>query len=131
MGKPQIMSETPVQVTITLSAPELKDEELQDAVQNLQLEAQEVDGVEEASLIAREEVPESAKSLGGFLLDKFKALVELKKLPNLIKTLAARLIGNQIIEVKAEGKGKKLEIKISNPKDLPEIILEVNKFIDS
>ena len=125
------MPETPVQVTITLSAPELKDQELQDAVQNLQLEAQEVDGVEEASLIAREEVPEGAKSLGGFLLDKFKALVELKKLPNLIKTLAARLIGNQIIEVKAEGKGKKLEIKISNPKDLPEIMLEVNKFIDS
>ena len=125
------MPETPVQVTITLSAPELKDQELQDAVQNLQLEAQEVDGVEEASLIAREEVPEGAKSLGGFLLDKFKALVELKKLPNLIKTLAVRLIGNQIIEVKAEGKGKKLEIKISNPQDLPEIMLEVNKFIDS
>lgn len=124
------MSETRVQVTITLSAPELKDEELQEAVQNLQLEAQEVDGVQEADLIAIEEAPAGSKSLGGFLLNQFKALVELKKLPNLIKTLGSRLIGNQIIEVKAEGKGKKLEIKISKPEDLAKIMPEVNKFID-
>ncbi len=130
ISKSKIMSGNSVQVTITLSAPELKDEELQETLQNLQLEAQEVDGVQEAKLIAREEVPAGAKSLGGFLIDKFKALVELKKLPNLIKTLFDRLVVNQIIEVKAEGKGKKLEIKISNLQDLPEIMVEVNKFID-
>jgi hypothetical protein len=124
------MSETRVQVTITLSAPELKDEQLQEAVQNLQLEAQDVDGVQEASLIAIEEAPVGSKSLGGFLLNRFKALVEIKKLPNLIKTLGSRLIGNQIIKVKAEGKGKKLEIEISKPEDLAKIMPEVNKFID-
>ena len=70
------------------------------------MEAQEVDGVEEASLIAREEVPEGAKSLGGFLLDKFKALVELKKLPNLIKTLAARLIAIKLSKLKQKEKVK-------------------------
>ena len=124
------MSENPVQVTITLSSPGLKDEELQEAVQNLQWEAQEVEGVREANLIAVEQAPEGSKSVGGFLLDKFKAVVEVRKLPNLIKTLANRLIGNQIIEIKAEGKGKKLEIKISNPEDLAKIMPEVNKFID-
>ena len=129
------MSETPVQVTITLSAPELNDEEIQDTVQNLQLEAQEVDGVQEANLIALEEVPAGAKSLGGFLLDKFKALVELKKLPNLIKTLADRLIDDQMIEFKTEkidnaGNYKKLEFKISNSEDLAKIMLEVKEYMD-
>ncbi len=129
------MSETPVPVTITLSAPELNDEEIQDAVQNLQLEAQEIDGVQEANLIALEEVPAGSKSLGGFLLDKFKALVELKKLPNLIKMLADRLIDNQMIEFKTEkidntGNYKKLEFKISNSEDLAKIMLEVKEYMD-
>jgi hypothetical protein len=122
--------ENNVQVTITLSASELKDEQMFEAIQNLQLEAEEVDGVQEAKLIAIEEAPVGSKSLGGFLLNQFKALVEIKKLPNLIKTLGSRLIGNQIIEVKAEGKGKKLEIKISKPEDIAKIMPEVNKFID-
>ncbi|MGL6341585.1 MAG: hypothetical protein ACRC80_20875 [Waterburya sp.] len=122
--------ENNVQVTITLSASELKDEQMFEAIQNLQLEAEEVDGVQEAKLIAIEEAPVGSKSLGGFLLNQFKALVELKKLPNLIKTLCSRLIGNQIIEVKAEGKGKKLEIKISKAEDLAKVMPEVNKFID-
>ena len=96
------MSENSLEVTITLSAPDLKDEQLQDAVQNLQLEANEVEGVEEANLIAVEEALEGAKSLGGFLLDKFKALVQPKKLLNLVKTLANCLIGNQTIEFKSD-----------------------------
>ncbi len=128
------MLEIPIQVTITLSAPELKDEELQEAVQNLQWEAEEVKGVQ-ASLIAREESPEGAKSLGGFLLDKFKAVLEVKKLPNLVKTLAGRLIAKQTMEfeaVKKDQKGnyKKLKFKISNSEDLAKVMSEVNKFID-
>lgn len=129
------MSENSLEVTITLSAPDLKDEQLQDAVQNLQLEANEVEGVKEASLIAVEEAPEGAKSVGGFLLDKFKALVQPKKLLNLVKTLANRLIGNQTIEFKIEkkdkkGKSTKLEFKISKPEDLEKITPQVNKLLE-
>ncbi|PSB03385.1 hypothetical protein [Merismopedia glauca] len=125
------MSETAVQVIITLSDPQLKDEEMQEAIQNLQLEAKEVDGVEEAELISLEQAPPNSKSLGGFLLNQFKALVEIKKLPNLIKTLGSRLFGNQIIKVKAEKNGNKLEIEISNPEDLAKVMPEINKFIDN
>ena len=123
------MSETSVQVTITLSDPQLKDEELQEAVQNLQLEAQGVDGVTEADLVSIEEAPPGSKSLGSFLIDKFKVLVDLKKLQNLVQALSHRLIGQQTIEIEAEGNSRKLKVKIGSAEDLAKIMPDVDKFI--
>ncbi len=125
------MLENQVNVIITLSDPELKEKELQRAVQNLQLEADKIQGVE-ANLISISEAPPGSKGLGDFLVDKFKALVDLKKLQNLLQTLSHRLIGKQIIEVEVEveDKKKKLKVKIGSPEDFAKIMSEINKFVN-
>lgn len=46
-----VIPETEIQLTITLSDPELNDEQLQEAVENLRQELQAVEGVQEADLI--------------------------------------------------------------------------------
>ncbi|MDJ0714916.1 MAG: hypothetical protein QNJ54_11940 [Prochloraceae cyanobacterium] len=123
------MPENQVRVTITLSDPELKEEELLKAVKNLQSEADNIQGVE-ADLISIAEAPPGSKSLGTFLIDTFKAVVNIKKLPNLLKTLSHRLIGGQKIKIKAEGNNRKLDIEVGSPEDVAKIMPEIDKFIN-
>jgi hypothetical protein len=123
------MSETRVRVTITLSDPHLKDEDLQEAVQNLQLELKEVEGVTEAELIPVEQAPPNSKSIGGFLLGQLKALVSLKYLKTLVNFLGHNLFG-RTIEIKAEGNGRRLEVKLSRPEDIDKVMPQVERFIN-
>ena len=123
------MPETPVQVTITLSAPELKDEELQDAVHNLQLELQEVQGVTDAQLIPVEQAPPNSKGIGGFLLGQLKALVNLKNLKTLVSFLGNNLFG-QTVKIEVEGNGKKLELELNRPEDIDKIMPQLERFIN-
>ena len=123
------MPETPVQVTITLSAPELKDEELQDAVHNLQLELQEVQGVTDADLIPVEQAPPNSKGIGGFLLGGLKALVNLKNLKTLVNFLGQNLFG-QTVKIKVEGNGKKLELELNRPEDIDKVMPQLERFIN-
>lgn len=123
------MSDTSIWVTITLSDPQLQEEQLQETVQTLQSETLEVDGVTEADLVSIEEAPAGSKSIGGFLLDRFKALVDLNKLQNLVQVLSRRLVGQQTIEIEAKGNGRKLKVKIGSPEDLAKVMPEVEKFI--
>ena len=62
-----------VQVTISLSDPDLDDQELQAEVENLLPQVREVDGVEQADLVAATETPRSAKALSIFLLGVLNA----------------------------------------------------------
>ncbi len=124
------MSETRVQVTITLSEPQLKDEELQEAVQNLQLELREVEGVTEADLIPVEQAPPDSKGIGGFLLGQLKALVSLKHLKTLVNFVGQNLVIGRTVEIKAEGNGRKLEVKLSRPEDIDKVMPQVEKFIN-
>ncbi|MGB5635254.1 MAG: hypothetical protein WBM44_24030 [Waterburya sp.] len=123
------MSETPVQVTITLSDPQLRDEELQEAVQNLQLELREVEGITEADLIPVEQAPPDSKGIGGFLLGKLQALVSLKHLKTLVSFVGHNLFG-RTVEIKAEGNGRKLEVKLSRPEDIDKVMPQVERFIN-
>ena len=123
------MPENQVRVTITLSDPELKEEELLEAVKNLQSEADNIQGVE-ADLISIAEASPGSKSLGTFLIDTFKAVVNIKKLPNLLKTLSNSLIGGQKIKIKAEGNNRKLDIEVGSPEDVAKIMPEIDKFIN-
>ncbi len=123
------MSETPVQVTITLSEPQLKDEELQEAVQNLQLELREVEGVTEADLIPVEQAPPDSKGIGGFLLGQLKALVSLKHLKTLVNFVGKNLVIGRTVKIKAEGNGRKLEVELSRPEDIDKVMPQVERFI--
>ncbi len=123
------MSETRVQVTITLSDPQLKDEELQEAVQNLQSELREVEGVTEADLIPVEQAPPDSKGIGGFLLGQLKALVSLKHLKTLVSFLGHNPFG-RTVKIKAEGNGRKLEVELSRPEDIDKVMPQVERFIN-
>ena len=123
------MSETPAQVRITLSDPGLKDEELQDAVQNLQLELQEVQGVTDADLIPVEQAAPNSKGIGGFELGGLKALVTLKNLKTLVNFLGNNLFG-QTVKIKVEGNGKKLELELNRPEDIDKVMPQLDNFIN-
>lgn len=123
------MSETQVRVIITLSDPQLKDEEIQEAVQNLQSELREVEGVTESDLIPVEQASPNSKSIGGFLLGQLKALVSIKYLKTLVSFLGHNLFG-RTVEIKAEGNGRKLEVKLSRPEDIDKVMPQVERFIN-
>ena len=50
--------ENNISVTIALKSPDLDDEELQDLIEDLLPQLREADGVEQANLVAVEEIPE-------------------------------------------------------------------------
>lgn len=110
-----MVAESNVQVTVSLTELGLDDEELQAQVQNLLPQLREVDGVEEADLVAVTEVPEGSKALGGFSLGTFKALVH----PALIKPLFDFLgrLSNKTYEVEVEAYGEKFKAKASSKED--------------
>lgn len=123
------MADEKIQVKITLSAPELEDDELQAAVQSLREQLAEVDGVAETFLITAENAPIGSKSIGSFLLGKLGAIVTASGLKSLVKTLSNRLFGRSI-ELEAEGNGKKLKVKLDRVEDLEKAIQDVERFIN-
>ena len=106
-----------VEVTISLSEPDLDDDRLQAEAENLLPQIREVDGIEEANLVTLEEAPTGSKAFGGFALGKLKALVNPKNLGSLFKFLGDRL-GNKIIEIEIEDKnmigGRKIRVRANN-----------------
>ena len=123
------MSETPITVTITLSDTQLKDEELQEALQNLESELKEVQGVSYAELIPVEQALPDSKGIGGFLLGQLKTLVSPSHLTTLVSFLGHNLFG-RTVKIKAEGNGRKLEIELSRPEDIDKVMPRVSAFIN-
>ncbi|MGK7896715.1 MAG: hypothetical protein AB4372_24630 [Xenococcus sp. (in: cyanobacteria)] len=124
------MSNNQIQVTLTLSSPDLENEQLQNAVQELQSEIQEVSGVIEAQLIPIEQAETNAKGIGGFLLGKLRALINRDNLLSFLRLLSDNLLGNTI-EVEAKGNGKELKIKLSRPEDLEKVLPQVQDFLNN
>ncbi|MEH2192206.1 MAG: sugar ABC transporter permease [Nostoc sp.] len=107
-----------VQVTISLSELGLDEEELQAEAENLLPQIKEVDGVENADLVAVTEAPQGSKAFGGFELGALKAIVN----PAFIKPLFGFLgtaLGNKTIKlvVKATD-GRELNLEASSREDL-------------
>jgi hypothetical protein len=124
------MSEQNLTVTIVLSDSQLKDEALQRETATLQEHLQAEEGVREVNFIAVETVDPNAKGIGGFLLGQLKASVTVKSLKLLVQYLGNNLFG-RTVEIKAEGNGKKLEIKLSRPEDIDKVLPQVDDFINS
>ncbi|NER31098.1 MAG: hypothetical protein F6J89_26630 [Symploca sp. SIO1C4] len=122
------MSENSIQVTISLEAPQLDDEQLQEATENLRDEIKEVEGVEQADLMPVETAPPDSKGIGGFLLGILTAEINAKNLKTLVRFLGDRLFG-KTIKIKTEGNGKKLELEIRRPEDLEAIMPKIDNFI--
>ncbi|KST68225.1 hypothetical protein [Mastigocoleus testarum] len=107
-----------VEVTISLSEPDLDDEELQAEAENLLPQIREVDGVEEANLITLAQAPTGSKAFGGFAVGKLKALVNPKNLGSLFKFLGDRL-GNKTIKViiKKSPLNEEITVEATNSQD--------------
>ena len=120
-------SESNVKLTIALFNPDLDAEEQERETQNLLREIKELD-VESAELVAVTEIPEGAKSVGGFLVGVLQTEVSLANFKKLLGFLGARL-GNKTIELEVEANGKKLKVKASSQQELTAAIEQAQKFI--
>lgn len=120
-------SESNVKLTIALSNPDLDAEEQERETRNLLREIRDLD-VESAELVAATEIPEGAKSVGGFLVGVLQAEVSLANFKKLLGFLGDRL-GNKTIELEVEANGKKLKVKASSQEELNAAIEQAQKFI--
>ncbi len=123
------MEDVNIKLLITVLDSELDDEEIQDSVQEIKTDLLETDGVIEAELIPLSEAPPDSKSIGGFLLNKLRALVGIDFLKSAVLAIGQHVYGSPI-EIEAEGGGRKLKIKINRPDDLQKVMPEVEKFIN-
>jgi hypothetical protein len=120
--------ENNISVTIALKSPDWDDQELQDSIENLLPQLREVDGVEQANLVAVEEIPEGAKSVGGFLVGILKAEVNPAKIKALFSFLGDRLSG-KTIEMEVEANGRKLKVKVGSQAELMIAIQAAREFV--
>ncbi|MFW9263809.1 hypothetical protein [Nostoc sp. CALU 546] len=119
--------ESNVKLTIALANPDLDAEEQEREARNLLREIKDLD-VESAELVAVTEIPEGAKSVGGFLLGVLQAEVSLANFKKLLGFLGDRL-GNKTIELEVEANGKKLKVKASSQEELNAAIEQAQKFV--
>ncbi len=120
-------SESNVKLTIALSNPDLDPEEQERETRNLLREIKDLD-VESAELVAATEIPQGAKSVGGFLVGVLQAEVSLANFKKLLGFLGDRL-GNKTIELEVEANGKKLKVKASSQEELNAAVEQAKKFI--
>ncbi|MGV0104996.1 Sugar ABC transporter permease [Nostoc sp. DSM 114160] len=120
-------SESNVKLTIAVSNPDLDAEEQERETRNLLREIKDLD-VESAELVAATEIPQGAKSVGGFLVGVLQAEVSLANFKKLLGFLGDRL-GNKTIELEVEANGKKLKVKASSQEELNAAIEQAQKFI--
>lgn len=123
------MADNNLKITVILDNPDLGEEDLQEAVQMLQTEISEVQGVAEAELIPITEAPPNSKGIGGFLLGQLQALVTAKHLKTLASFLSKNLQGNKV-KIQVEGNGKKLKLELNRPEDIDVIMPKVEEFIN-
>ncbi|MDZ8105417.1 MAG: sugar ABC transporter permease [Nostoc sp. DedQUE12a] len=120
-----------VQVTISLTELGLDEEELQAEVQNLLPQLREVDGVEEADLVAAIDIPKGSKALGGFLLGLLNAEVNPANLKNLFKFLSDRF-GNKPIKIGVKTPdGRELNIEASSREEFEFALQKAQDFLNN
>ncbi len=118
-----------VKFTITLSDPDLDEEELDEATRNLLQEMNKLDEVEQASLVKVEQAPVGSKSVAGFVLGMLQAEVSLTNIKMLLGFLGDRLGGKPIeMEVEAPN-GRKLKVKASSREELLAAIQAAEDFV--
>ena len=119
-------SESHVKFTITLFNPDFDAEEQERETRNLLGEIKDLD-VESAGLVEVTEIPEGAKSVGGFLVGALQAEVTISNCYKLLAWLGS--LGNKTIELEVEANGKKVMVKASSQQELAAALELAQKFI--
>ena len=120
-----------VHVTIAIHDPDLDEEELQAAIENLLPQVREADGIERADLVAVEEVPKDSKAFGGFLLGMLTAEVNPANIKKLMVFLGDRLGGKQIEMVLKTPDGRELNLKASSQAEFEFAFQKAQEFLKS
>ncbi|MEH2357486.1 sugar ABC transporter permease [Nostoc sp.] len=121
-----------VQVTISLAELGLDDEELQTEVENLLPQLREVDGVEDADLVAVENAPKGTKSISGFVWGLLKAQVNASNIKSLFKFLSDRF-GNKPIKLVIETTtdSRKINLEASSLEDFEIAFQKAQDFLNN
>ncbi len=119
-------SESNVKFTITLANPDLDAEEQERETRNLLRDIKDLD-VESAGFVEVTEIPEGAKSVGGFLVGALQAEVTISNCYKLLAWLGS--LRNKTIELEVEVNGKKVKVKANGQKELTAALELAQKFI--
>ncbi|MEH2410583.1 sugar ABC transporter permease [Nostoc sp.] len=120
-----------VQVTISLAELGLDDEELQTEVENLLPQLREVDGVENADLVAVENAPKGTKSISGFVWGLLKAQINASNIKSLFKFLSDRF-GNKPIKIGVKAPdGRELNIEASGREEFEFALQKAQDFLNN
>lgn len=125
-----MVTKSNVQVTISLTELGLDDEELQAQVQNLIPQLKDVDGVEDADLVAVTEIPKDSKALGGFLLGLLNAELNPANLKALFSFLGERFGNKPIKMVLKAPDGRELNIEASSREEFDFAYLKAQEFLN-
>ncbi|MDY6936654.1 MAG: hypothetical protein SWY16_03220 [Cyanobacteriota bacterium] len=123
------MTESMLNVTLTLSDAESDEEQLQEATVRLADEMGEIEGVNEVYPTPAAEVPANAKSIGGKIINILTAEITPQHFISVLRFLGGRVF-DRTIEMKVEGKDKSIELRVSNAKDLEMAIEQAKRFLE-
>ncbi|MEM6401659.1 MAG: sugar ABC transporter permease [Cyanobacteria bacterium P01_D01_bin.116] len=126
------ISKSNIQLTISLAELDLDEEELQAEVENLLPQIQEVDGVEDAGLVEVMEVPESSKSLTGYVLGMLKTvLIDKEHLKNVFGFLRDRFGNKKIKLVVKAPDGRELNLEASSREEFGFAMQQAQNFLNN
>ena len=121
-----------IQLNISLSELDLDEEELQAEVENLLPQIQEVDGVEEAGLVEVSEVPESSKSLTGYVLGMLKTvLLDKADIKNVFGFLRDRFGSKPIKMTLKAPDGRELDLEASSREEFEFAMQQAQNFLNN
>ncbi|MEH2334561.1 sugar ABC transporter permease [Nostoc sp.] len=120
-----------VPVTISLAELGLDNEELQTEVQNLLPQLREVNGVEDADLVAVENAPKGTKNISGFVWGLLKAQVNASNIKSLFKFLSDRF-GNKPIKIGVKAPdGRELNVEASSREEFEFALEKAQDFLNN
>ncbi|MEH2298267.1 MAG: sugar ABC transporter permease [Nostoc sp.] len=120
-----------VPVTISLAELGLDNEELQTEVQNLLPQLREVNGVEDADLVAVENAPKGTKNISGIVWELLKAQVNASNIKSLFKFLSDRF-GNKPIKIGVKAPdGRELNVEASSREEFEFALEKAQDFLNN
>jgi hypothetical protein len=117
-----------IKLTIGFNDPASDLEECDRSALRLLAELKEINEIKEARLVPCQEIPETSKSIGGFLTGMLTAEINSKNTKSIFRFLGDRL-GGKPIELEVEANGKKLKVSAHSREELKAAITAAQAFI--
>lgn len=116
-------------ITLTFQAPELDNEDLQAEVERILPQIREIEGVEQADLIAVELPPDGSKAGGGFVLGALKFVADNSKIIQGLLGLSNTLLGNKTLKMTVKATdGSEFSGEAKNREDLEYLLQQAEVF---